>query len=112
LDDALFPSKASDALFPSKASGVQSFSFGRHAFSAQTKLGTEKPGPISPQLPITNYQLPITNYQLPITNTKMPWLQIILDTDAQTVEPISDGLFAIGAISVTLQDAENYQSCR
>jgi ribosomal protein L11 methyltransferase len=37
----------------------------------------------------------------------MPWLQIILDTDAQTVEPISDGLFAIGAISVTLQDAEN-----
>ncbi len=37
----------------------------------------------------------------------MPWLQIILDTDAQTVELISDGLFAIGAISVTLQDAEN-----
>jgi ribosomal protein L11 methyltransferase len=37
----------------------------------------------------------------------MPWLQIILDTDAQTVEPISDGLFTLGAISVTLQDAEN-----
>jgi len=37
----------------------------------------------------------------------MPWLQIILDTDAQTVELISDRLFAIGAISVTLQDAEN-----
>jgi hypothetical protein len=35
LDDALFPSKASDALFP-------------------PKLGTEKPGPISPQLPISN----------------------------------------------------------
>ncbi|MDM8557826.1 50S ribosomal protein L11 methyltransferase [Candidatus Parabeggiatoa sp. HSG14] len=37
----------------------------------------------------------------------MSWLQILLDTDAQTVEQISDGLMAIGAISVTLQDAED-----
>jgi ribosomal protein L11 methyltransferase len=37
----------------------------------------------------------------------MSWLQIILDTDAQAVSQISDGLIAIGAISVTLQDAEN-----
>ncbi len=37
----------------------------------------------------------------------MFWLQMILDTDAQTAEQISEGLFAIGAVSVTLQDAEN-----
>ena len=37
----------------------------------------------------------------------MFWLQVILDTDAQTAEQISEGLFAIGAVSVTLQDAEN-----
>jgi len=37
----------------------------------------------------------------------MSWLQIILDTDAPRVEPISDGLFALGAVSVTLLDAEN-----
>jgi ribosomal protein L11 methyltransferase len=37
---------------------------------------------------------------------KMPWLQIILDTDAATVEQISDGLFAVGAVSVTMQDAQ------
>lgn len=35
----------------------------------------------------------------------MPWLQVILDTEAQYVEEISDGLVAIGAIGVTLQDA-------
>ena len=35
----------------------------------------------------------------------MPWLQVILDTEAQYVEEISDGLVEIGAISVTLQDA-------
>jgi ribosomal protein L11 methyltransferase len=37
----------------------------------------------------------------------MPWLQVILDTEAQYVEEISDGLVAIGAICVTLQDAED-----
>jgi ribosomal protein L11 methyltransferase len=37
----------------------------------------------------------------------MSWLQIILETDAQTVELFSDGLFALGALSVTLDDAEN-----
>jgi ribosomal protein L11 methyltransferase len=36
----------------------------------------------------------------------MPWLQIILETDAATVDQISDGLFAVGAVSVTLQDAK------
>jgi ribosomal protein L11 methyltransferase len=34
----------------------------------------------------------------------MPWLQVILDTEAQYVEEISDGLVAMGAICVTLQD--------
>jgi len=34
----------------------------------------------------------------------MPWLQIILETD--TVDQISDELFAVGALSVTLQDAK------
>lgn len=37
----------------------------------------------------------------------MPWLQIILNTDAATVEQISDGLLAVGAVSVSLSDAEN-----
>ena len=37
----------------------------------------------------------------------MPWLQVILDTETQYVEEISDGLIAIGAICVTLQDAED-----
>lgn len=37
----------------------------------------------------------------------MPWLQIIFDTDATMVEQISEGLNAVGAISVTLQDAED-----
>jgi ribosomal protein L11 methyltransferase len=37
----------------------------------------------------------------------MPWLQVILDTEAQDVEEISDGLVAIGAVCVTLQDAED-----
>jgi len=36
----------------------------------------------------------------------MPWLQIILETDADVVDQISDGLFAVGAVSVTLQDAK------
>jgi ribosomal protein L11 methyltransferase len=37
----------------------------------------------------------------------MPWLQIILDTDAQSVDPISDSLTELGAVAVTLVDAEN-----
>ena len=37
----------------------------------------------------------------------MPWIQIILDTEVSRVEQISDDLFAIGAVSVTLQDAED-----
>lgn len=37
----------------------------------------------------------------------MPWLQIILDTNAQTVEQISESLIAVGALSVTWQDADN-----
>ncbi|HAI68709.1 MAG TPA: 50S ribosomal protein L11 methyltransferase [Gammaproteobacteria bacterium] len=37
----------------------------------------------------------------------MPWLQIILDTDAQSVERISDSLTELGAVAVTLLDAEN-----
>jgi len=36
----------------------------------------------------------------------MPWLQIILETDADSVDQISDELFAVGAVSVTLQDAK------
>ncbi len=35
----------------------------------------------------------------------MPWLQIIIDTEAQYVEDISDKLTAMGALSVTWQDA-------
>jgi ribosomal protein L11 methyltransferase len=35
----------------------------------------------------------------------MPWLQVILDTEAQYVEEISDGFVAMGAIGVTWQDA-------
>lgn len=37
----------------------------------------------------------------------MPWLQLILDTDAQQVNQISEALTTIGALSVTWQDAEN-----
>jgi len=37
----------------------------------------------------------------------MDWLQIVLDTDANKVETISEELFALGAVSVTLQDGEN-----
>lgn len=35
----------------------------------------------------------------------MSWLQFIIETDTSTVETISDGLFAIGAVSVSLSDA-------
>jgi ribosomal protein L11 methyltransferase len=37
----------------------------------------------------------------------MPWLQIILETEASLVEPISEALVSVGAISVTWQDAKN-----
>jgi ribosomal protein L11 methyltransferase len=37
----------------------------------------------------------------------MPWLQLILDTDAQQVNQLSEALTAIGALSVTWQDAED-----
>jgi ribosomal protein L11 methyltransferase len=35
----------------------------------------------------------------------MSWLQIAVEADSQTAEHISDSLFALGALSVTLQDA-------
>jgi ribosomal protein L11 methyltransferase len=37
----------------------------------------------------------------------MPWLQLILETDAQQVNQISEALTTIGALSVTWQDAED-----
>lgn len=37
----------------------------------------------------------------------MSWLQIILAVDASRVDEISDGLFSVGALSVTLADAED-----
>jgi len=37
----------------------------------------------------------------------MPWLQIILDTEAPHVESISEALMAVGALSVTWQDAQD-----
>ncbi len=37
----------------------------------------------------------------------MPWLQLILDAEANTVEPISEALVAIGALSVSLLDASD-----
>ena len=37
----------------------------------------------------------------------MPWLQMILETEASLVEPISEALVSVGAISVTWQDAKN-----
>jgi ribosomal protein L11 methyltransferase len=35
------------------------------------------------------------------------WLQVIIKTDTSTAETISDALFAIGAVSVSLTDAED-----
>lgn len=35
----------------------------------------------------------------------MSWLQIVIETDRQTAEYLSESLFALGALSVTLQDA-------
>lgn len=37
----------------------------------------------------------------------MSWLQVIIEANAQTVESISASLFELGAMSVTLQDAED-----
>ncbi len=37
----------------------------------------------------------------------MSWLQIFLVSEAPIVEQVSDALFAVGAVSVTLLDAEN-----
>jgi ribosomal protein L11 methyltransferase len=37
----------------------------------------------------------------------MSWLQIILSVDASRVDEISDGLFSVGALSVTFADAED-----
>jgi ribosomal protein L11 methyltransferase len=37
----------------------------------------------------------------------MSWLQIILAVDASRVDEISDGLFSVGALSVTFADAED-----
>lgn len=35
----------------------------------------------------------------------MSWLQVVIEADIQTVEHLSESLFALGALSVTLQDA-------